>query len=415
MGHRLHTAAVIVAAIATTLVAVSPTAAQGRSVTVVDDRPTAVVTMGDSFISGEAGRWHGNSSNEFADRDGTDRAAYRGLLGLWFYDEARVYGPTGSSGCHRSDVSPVASSGIEVDALINLACSGATTSNLLRAQSGGVGRSGEDPQGDRLAAVAASHRVEMIVVSVGGNDLGYSDIIVDCAVGYVFSSSSSPNTCHQDQQVAYDDKVEDTMTKVGQVLDDIKAVMADAGYHPGAYRLVLQSYPSPIPDGDRFRYSESGFDRLFKGGCPFWNVDADWARQSLAPQLSSDLAAVASSRRAEFLDMQDALKGREACADTADQGDGEDAEWARFVTLGIGQGEIQESLHPNALGQQANGTCLGLLYGSAPGHYRCDNVPGAGPDQMKVTSSMTIAITNANPNVGLTLKMPVDPPAPVSR
>ena len=38
-------------------------------------RPTAIVSLGDSFISGEGGRWLGNGSEPFGTRSGTDRAA----------------------------------------------------------------------------------------------------------------------------------------------------------------------------------------------------------------------------------------------------------------------------------------------------------------------------------------------------
>ncbi len=36
---------------------------------------TAIVSLGDSFISGEGGRWLGNGSEPFGTRSGTDRAA----------------------------------------------------------------------------------------------------------------------------------------------------------------------------------------------------------------------------------------------------------------------------------------------------------------------------------------------------
>ncbi|MCM2393560.1 hypothetical protein NBG84_35700, partial [Streptomyces sp. CWNU-1] len=36
----------------------------------------AVISRGDSFISGEAGRWQGNADTSLGSRYGTDRAAY---------------------------------------------------------------------------------------------------------------------------------------------------------------------------------------------------------------------------------------------------------------------------------------------------------------------------------------------------
>lgn len=41
------------------------------------DLPTAAVSLGDSYIAGEAGRWEGNARTNLGDRDGTDRAASR--------------------------------------------------------------------------------------------------------------------------------------------------------------------------------------------------------------------------------------------------------------------------------------------------------------------------------------------------
>jgi hypothetical protein len=157
--------------------------------------------------------------------------------------------------------------------------------------------------------------------------------------------------------------------------------MAASG-QPDGYRLVLQSYPSPIPRSSEFRYSESGWDRTLVGGCPFWDVDADWARDSLVPQISSELAAVAASKSVEFLDLSNQLEDREVCSVHTSHGTGSNAEWARFLVTGLTQGDSQESMHPNAYGQQATGTCLGLLYTAAEGDYTCTNIAGASADTM---------------------------------
>ena len=76
---------------------------------------TAIVALGDSFSSGEAGRWNGNSLNIFGTRDGTDRAA-RCTLGVFCsYDAHRVYGSSYDNGCHRADVAPIKSAPISVN------------------------------------------------------------------------------------------------------------------------------------------------------------------------------------------------------------------------------------------------------------------------------------------------------------
>ncbi len=349
-------------------------------------KPTAIVTIGDSYISGEAGRWEGNYPSSWSDRGGTDRAAYRNSRGWWRYDRSRVYGDTVSSGCHRSDVAPALSNTIPVDSKFNLACSGAATANVFRAGNGGTSHRGEAPQADQLAAVAATHDIEMIVVSIGGNDLGFTDIIIDCTVRYVTSPWWKRNTCNEGQQRNLDRNMGRTMDGVGKAIDEIRAVMDGAGQPAGSYRLVLQSYPSPISRGADFRYRETGWDRTIKGGCPFWNVDADWARDQMVPAIAGNLAAVAAAKGVEFLDLQDQLNGREVCANSTAHGLGPNAEWGRFLVTGITQGDAKESMHPNALGQRATGTCLSLLFSSAPGNYRCTNVAGQGPDTMNLAA-----------------------------
>ncbi len=384
--RRSITALLALSAIAAALVASVPASAATEAETATPaTRPTAVVALGDSYISGEAGRWEGNHARDYGDRRGTDRAAYRRGW-FWRYAPNRIYGSTNASGCHRSDVSPVDSSGIAADALVNLACSGASTVNLVRSSEGGVGLKGEPSQADQLAELAATHDVELVVVSVGGNDLGFGAIILDCALDYALSNSWWSQTCNADQQRNVDARLPDAMAGVGRAIDEVRAVLADAGQAPDSFRIALLSYPSPVPSGDEFRYRQGTWSRTFTGGCPFWNVDATWARDGFVPMLADSLAAVAADRGVEFLDLQDALEGREICADGASQGDGADAEWARYLSTGVLQGEAQESLHPNALGQQAIGRCLGLLAAADPGAYRCGNTPGAGPEAMVLSS-----------------------------
>ncbi|MGW0121995.1 GDSL-type esterase/lipase family protein [Streptomyces sp. NPDC003327] len=344
--------------------------------------PTAVVAMGDSYISGEAGRWQGNGLSNSGSRYGTDRA--------WTgsgYDPSRVYGST-AGGCHRSDTAEVKSAGPIAATLINLACSGATTQNVFRASQGGVAYKGEAPQADQLAAVAASHDVELIALSVGGNDLGFADIISTCATDYIVWYSY----CHDDQQAEVDAKIDGVMASVGKAVDEVRAVMAAAGYASGDYRIVLQSYPSPIPRAAENRYAESGWARTNTGGCPFWNADSTWARDSLVPQIAGRLKQVAVAKGVQFLDLRDALQGREVCAKASRQAtstiapSASTSEWARWIDSQSTQGLVQESMHPNAYGQQALGRCLALIHAVPSGHRSCRNTAGAGASGMYLTT-----------------------------
>src|SRR5918912_27143 len=154
-------------------------------------KPTAIVSLGDSYISGEAGRWAGNSNDSAGDRDGTDRAYFNGT-----YDPSRVYGASAANGCHRSDVAEVRSSTTGLSARLNIACSGAVTRNIFRASNGGEPEKGEPPQADQLQLLARQYRIRLIVLSIGGNDLGFASIVQDCLVA--FETSQPP--CHDSEQ-----------------------------------------------------------------------------------------------------------------------------------------------------------------------------------------------------------------------
>ncbi|MCZ7431143.1 GDSL-type esterase/lipase family protein [Streptomyces sp. WMMC1477] len=344
--------------------------------------PTAIVSMGDSYISGEAGRWKGNSLDNSGSRDGTDRA-WTGSS----YDKTRVYGETALGGCHRSDSAEVKSATGTAQALINLACSGATTENVFRSSNGGVAYKGEAPQADQLAAVAAAYDVETIALSIGGNDLGFADIITNCATDYIIWWSY----CHDDQQEVVDSKIDGVMADVTKAVEEIRAVMSEAGYAASDYEIVLQSYPSPIPRGDENRYAQSGWSRTNTGGCPFWDKDSDWARDSLVPQIADRLHGVATATGTRFLDLRDMLQGREVCARSSSQVTDSQApsartsEWARWIDSQSTQGDVQESMHPNYYGQLALGRCLTLVHGSS-GDAACRNTPGKGTSGMYLAS-----------------------------
>lgn len=374
MRHSMFTAA----ATAALLTVGTVTAA------VADPPPTVVVSLGDSYISGEAGRWLGNSSNNDDSRNGTDRA--------WTgsgYATSQVYlQGTHNGGCHRADVADVHHSGAVTT--INLACSGAVTANVWRASQGGQSQNGWAPQADQLAALDPSLDIDAIVLSVGGNDLGFSDIILECASDWATSTWWNRKKCANSEQANVDARMPGAMADLGKAIDEIDAVMALRG--DSDYRFVVRSYPSPIPRGNENRYSETGWSRWNSGGCPFWNSDSNWARDSLVPQISAEIASVAAGRGVEFLDLQDLLEDREVCSVHAshvdsDEPDGAGDEWVRWMNTGWNQGHAQESLHPNAHGQTAAGTCMAVMLTSPVGDYDCTNVLGAGPTTVSLTGS----------------------------
>ena len=182
--------AAFVFAVAAVLGTVAPAANAGPT-----SSTTAIVALGDSFSSGEAGRWNGNSLNIFGTRDGTDRAA-RCTLGIFCsYDATRVYGSSYGNGCHRADVAPIKSAPISVNEKINLACSGAQTANIWRASQGGQAFKGEAPQADQLLPIAQQKNVKLVLLNISANDLGFTNHVIDCTVAWTLGF-----TCNAQEQ-----------------------------------------------------------------------------------------------------------------------------------------------------------------------------------------------------------------------
>lgn len=387
-GRRALRRSLLVVCAVGTLAAGGIVASSARA---ADDRPTAVVSLGDSYISGEAGRWAGNAAPWAPGGDvyGTDRAAYNCHFNYWFCDRdpKRVYGESFVNGCDRSDVAEIESAPIAVDRRFNLACSGAVTANVLRRADGGVSFKGERPQADQLAVVAAQNKVKLVVLSIGGNDLGFSDVLAACA-GDFLTPGGAP--CERSQEPVVAAALTATGPKVRAALASIRAAMRSAGYGNSDYRLVLQSYPAPLPTGDMYRYGES-YTRYSTGGCPFFNSDSTWASTSVVPRIATMLRDAARAENAEFLDLQKAYSGHEVCSTQDHQATSDNnsqnrvsistGEWVRFVTM-LTQGYKQESVHPNAYGQLALGDCVGELYAAQPGTYKCTNTAGHSPDTM---------------------------------
>ncbi|MFI6475910.1 winged helix-turn-helix domain-containing protein [Streptomyces sp. NPDC050516] len=114
-----------------------------------------------------------------------------------------------------------------------------------------------------------------------------------------------------------------------------------AGGRAHDYRLVVQSYPAPLPPSTAYRYSESRFTRYSNGGCPFCDEDTNWARQALVGGMSRAIEAAADSVRVKFLDISDVFAGHELCNEASAQATeansssnpltSQAAEWVRWV------------------------------------------------------------------------------------
>jgi lysophospholipase L1-like esterase len=293
--------------------------------------PRAVVGMGDSTMSGEGA--------------GAYEPGTRGENGDW---------------CHRSANALVHKVSIPaVSTAINLACSGATAEQVAL---GNVVNNTEGSQSSRLAEIVTRYRVTAIVLAVGANDdPQFSDVVQRCVQDFLRRNGPG---CAAEIGRQWKDRVSAMAPKVERALRDIRTVMRKAGYPDASYALVLQSYAAPVSTD-----VATGLQDL--SGCPFLPADLRWVSGTAVRELASGLRTAAMRAGARFLDLSRAGTGHEACSG----GSVVSSEW--FSRLSVdwqslqddqrAAHALQESFHPNALGQAAFGRCLGEFLN---GHQR---------------------------------------------
>jgi hypothetical protein len=345
-----------------------------------------VASLGDSAISGEAGRWAGNTNSSSSRVDALGASAYR--------DNA-----TGTAeaipGCHRSKSAEI-HIGVVDNVLVNglnLACSGARSATHFDGSTFKPGldfysdTSGRQGQALALREFAATHNVKAVVVLIGANDYGFADIVQTCVADWLTSPSWLKNYCQDDSNVRAmftTSNVSAVTAKVRQAYANVRLAMEQAGYSASQWTLYAQTYSSPLPNGSGFRYPETGFTRQTVGGCGTWNRDADWANGTVVTTLDNTTLNAASGTGAKVLDMRDALVGHRLCERTVglleergiatwqSPGAADQTEWVsqiRTATTITGPYQLQEDAHPSYWGQLALRNCFRLAYASGLGGH----------------------------------------------
>jgi hypothetical protein len=354
-----------------------------------------VASVGDSYISGEAGRWAGNTNKGQDYVDALGSTAY--------YDNASNTGEQ-IPRCHRSKSDEVyIGDGVNG---VNLACSGAKTSTFT--DSNGYFKPGldfySDANGQRgqaraLQAFAAGHNVKLVALSIGGNNFNFGSIVQTCVTDFLASPSWWPDYCNDDASVAANftsSNVAAQTAAIKTAILNVRQGMANAGYADSAYTILVQDYPSPLPNGSGFRYSQSGYTRQSTGGCGFWNADANWANATALPTIDNavkNAAAQTGLSNVRILELASAFNGRRLCENTVglleekglyswqSAGAVDQTEWIdqiRTVSTATTDYSIQESLHPNYWGQLALRSCVRQAYnGGTPRGGTC-SIGGSG-------------------------------------
>ena len=346
-----------------------------------------VASLGDSYISGEAGRWAGNTNESSSRVDALGSSAY--------YDNAGGTGET-IAGCHRSKSAEVyIGAGVSG---VNLACSGAKTSSfstegLFKPGLDFYNSGGHEGQALMLQHFAASHNVKLVAISIGGNNFNFAGIVQDCIEDFLISPEWWPLYCSEESYVTKNftsSNVASVKSAIAGAILNVSQAMTNAGYSSSQYSIVVQNYPSPIPSSSGFRYSQSGYTRQSVGGCGFWNKDANYANSTMLPTIDSAVSAAAAATglsNVRTMELAGAFNGRRLC----EKGVGlleekglsnwkateapNKSEWfsqVRTLTTLFGPYELQEDLHPNYWAQLALRNCLTQAYnGGTPRGGTC--------------------------------------------
>ncbi|HEU5002279.1 MAG TPA: SGNH/GDSL hydrolase family protein [Actinomycetota bacterium] len=206
-------------------------------------------------------------------------------------------------------------------ALNDVSCAGAKTASLTGSQSVGPGHS--DVRPPQLDALGPATR--LVTIGIGGNDVGYSDVVVTCTIFSILGLLASPCTNH------YTDGGTDQLAAaVAAAGPRVGAVLAAVHRRSPKARVLLVGYPDIAPPAGT--------------GCwpmlPFAPKDLPYLR-GVEVGLNAMLASEAAQHRATFVDTYTPSVGHDACTTAG-------VKWVEgLIPLGPAA-----PFHPDAAGEQ---------------------------------------------------------------
>ncbi|MCC6994698.1 MAG: SGNH/GDSL hydrolase family protein [Deltaproteobacteria bacterium] len=311
-----------------------------------------IISVGDSFASGEGAP------------DATRRQCLWGPLGFlckisgeWRANDGDPWGASDTQ-CDRSGkAGPLQAARSFRDdnrwrfttEARSLACSGAKIEHLISTPQGGVREQLEQVQ-DRYG----HQRIDALLVSIGGNDVGFASALTYCMtspLGDCFDDLPFRGSFHETPLGVIGSPAarEAELTDRYQQLRDWIAVNL-----PNVANVFVTEYPAPTADesGAFCDHAPAG-DLLLRGVSA---SEARWASQVAIATLNR---VVADAARRFAPDGWQLVSGLEAafarhgyCA--RDDGAGQRRRWINTTVDALdGQGNLSGSLHPNDLGQAA--------------------------------------------------------------
>ncbi|MBO0877803.1 MAG: SGNH/GDSL hydrolase family protein [Pseudonocardia sp.] len=249
-----------------------------------------------------------------------------------------ILAPTGQpAGCLRSDrdYPSLVRAGLRTATFTDVSCGGATTADMTAPQpvTGGA----NPPQ---LGAVTG--RTALVTLGIGGNDIGFAEIITTCAT----RSSAQPlgaacrDFYHQGGRDQLAERIQRTAPKVAAVLHEIDKRAPRA-------KVLVVGYPTILPDSGPGCYPV----------VPFSAGDVAYLRAT-EKALNAMLAAQAARAGAVFVDTYRSSVGHDICQLPG-------TKWVE----GLVPTAPAAPVHPNELGMRhsANRVLVALHVSPSPG------------------------------------------------
>lgn len=224
-------------------------------------------------------------------------------------------------GCLRSDRNypRIAKPQIKAAKFVDVSCSGAQTEDLFNQQ--GVTPGPNPPQFDALGS-----STKVVTIGIGGNDIGFSGIVQNCATLDPFSSG-----CRGDYLVNGRDLLRE---RIAATAADIDAVLVETKRRAPRAKVFLVGYPTIIP--------ETG------NGCwptvPIVAGDVSYLR-GVAKALNTMLQERAVANGAYYVDTATSSIGHDMCSSS------------RWVEAIIPTRDAAP-VHPNAAGMRNTGNVV---------------------------------------------------------
>ena len=197
-----------------------------------------------------------------------------------------------SGGCGRSDHNypHLVAAGLGVARFTDVSCGSATTAHMVESQPlpGGL------TNGPQLAALSAG--VDLVTLGIGGNDIGFGEIILTCASRSLLLPVTAPCRRH------YTRDGDELGDRIAATAPKVAAVLAAIRERAPAARILVVGYPVILPAAGP--------------GCwplvPIAVGDVAWLR-AVQGRLNAMLADQAAAAGATFVDTYSSSVGHDVC------------------------------------------------------------------------------------------------------